>query len=222
MALGLLQWVHQRTTKVPISNLKSWKSTADMVKTVQDALKKVKDTPSVLVLGAKGRCGGGAVWFAEQCGLKSIQWDLEETKGGGPFPQLLQHDVLVNAIYLSEKIPPFITHDLIKTTKDRKLSVFVDVSCDTSNPNNPFPIYDQGTTLVSPVLNVVKDAPSVLPLDVIAIDHLPSLTPADSSTAFAADILPHLMLIKNTDTPVWKRAEDLFYQKVSLVKSSKL
>ena len=31
---------------------------------------------------------------------------------------------------------------------------FVDVSCDTSNPANPFPIYKDGTTLFKPVLRI--------------------------------------------------------------------
>ena len=31
---------------------------------------------------------------------------------------------------------------------------FVDVSCDTSNPFNPFPIYKDGTTLVKPIVRI--------------------------------------------------------------------
>lgn len=156
--------------------------------------------------------GGGAVWTAEQCGLKTIvKWDLEETKGGGPFPELLQHDILVNAIYLTSKIPAFLTPAMI--AQQRKLGVFVDVSCDTSNPNNPFPIYNQGTTLFDPVLRVVDDKKN--PLDVIAIDHLPSLLPAEASNGFSSDLLPHLLHLKDANSdPVWVRAEQLYYEKV--------
>jgi saccharopine dehydrogenase (NAD+, L-lysine forming) len=48
------------------------------------------------------------VWLAEQVGITSVtKWDMAETKSGGPFPTLVSgQDVLVNAIYLSDKIPP--------------------------------------------------------------------------------------------------------------------
>ena len=51
-----------------------------------------------------------------------------------------------------------------------------------------------------------------------AIDHLPSLLPAESSEAFSADLLPSLLEIKNRSThPVWQRAEKVFHEKVALL-----
>lgn len=103
MALGLLQWAYQqRTPSQTISDLKSWKTTDLLVAEVKKALAEVADKkagaggqaqPSVIVLGALGRCGNGAVWFAEQCGIKATKWDMEETKKGGPFPELLKASV---------------------------------------------------------------------------------------------------------------------------------
>jgi saccharopine dehydrogenase (NAD+, L-lysine-forming) len=223
MALAILQWALQRTPgSVPLKNLKSWKTIQAMVDSVKEALAKAtekKHEPRALVLGALGRCGGGAAWFAEQVGIKVTKWDLAETKSGGPFPELLTHDILVNAIYLREKIPAFLTTEFIQSFKDRQLSVFSDVSCDYTNPNNPFPIYSEGTTLVDPILSLIKKSESKQPLDVISIDHLPSLIPSDSSTDFSADLLPHLLLLHTPGghkAPVWTRAEKLFNDKVSL------
>lgn len=49
------------------------------------------------------------------------------------------------------------------------LSVVVDISCDTSNPHNPLPIYTESTTFANPSVRVQEGNP---PLDVIAIPTL--------------------------------------------------
>lgn len=44
-------------------------------------------------MGALGRCGTGACDFARKAGIPEeniIKWDINETKGGGPFPQILE------------------------------------------------------------------------------------------------------------------------------------
>ena len=84
---------------------------------------------------------------------------MAETKQGGPFPQILEHDILVNCIYLATPIPPFLTADTLRTPKDdkRALSVIVDVSCDVTNPHNPLPFYSDTTTFVQPVLHIADD-----------------------------------------------------------------
>ncbi len=38
--------------------------------------------------------------------------------------------------------------------KGRQLSVIVDVSCDTTNPNNPIPVYNVNTTFDKPTVPV--------------------------------------------------------------------
>jgi len=206
MALGLIGWANRKAGKT-MGARSSWKSTDAMIADCKAALAEFEETPSILVIGALGRCGKGATWVAEQCGLSVVKWDLEETKAGGPFPQLLDQDILVNCIYLKTKIAPFLTQEMIEG--DRQLSMFVDVSCDTSNPNNPFPFYNTGTTMDSPILQIVDDAKN--PLDVVAIDHLPSLIPTESSLGYSETLVPHLLDLKDTDSPVWKRAEELFY-----------
>jgi saccharopine dehydrogenase (NAD+, L-lysine-forming) len=49
-------------------------------------------------------------------------------------------------------------------------------------------------------------------LSVIAIDHLPTLLPRESSEAFCSDLLPSLKLLGKSDA-VWQRAENLFKEK---------
>jgi len=110
------------------------------------------------------------------------------------------------------KIPPFITEEILQ--KNKNLSIVVDVSCDTSNPNNPVPIYKETTSFVKPCLRITSGENSV---DVVAIDHLPSLVPYESSKEFADALIEHLLQFPTT--PVWTRAEDLFKEKlVSVLK----
>ena len=53
------------------------------------------------------------------------------------------------------------------------------------------------------------------PLDVIAIDHLPSLLPREASEDFCKDLLPHLLLLdRRKEVDVWRGAERLFREKV--------
>jgi saccharopine dehydrogenase (NAD+, L-lysine-forming) len=116
-------------------------------------------------------------------------------------------------IYLSDPIPPFVNNELL-AAPDRRLSVICDVSCDTTNPHNPIPVYTVNTTFTNPTVPVsVKSGP---PLSVISIDHLPSLLPRESSEAFSNDLLPSLRGLADwTHVPVWQRAEKLFKDKVA-------
>jgi saccharopine dehydrogenase (NAD+, L-lysine-forming) len=91
----------------------------------------------------------------EWCRDDIYKWDLAETAKGGPFSEILEVDVFVNCIYLSSHIPAFVTRDTIMAAgKDRRLSVVVDVSCDTTNPFNPIPIYNINTTFSKPTVAV--------------------------------------------------------------------
>lgn len=84
-----------------------------------------------------------------------IKWDMDETAKGGPFQEILDVDIFVNCIYLSSKIPPFVTHEQINAAgSGRRLRVVVDVSCDTTNPFNPIPIYNINTTFKDPTVPV--------------------------------------------------------------------
>mgnify|MGYP001027152418 FL=1 len=141
---------------------------------------------------------------------------MAETAKGGPFKEILDNDILINCIYLNPKAPkspPFLSLPLIeKHQNERRLSVISDVSCDTNNPNNPLPVYNSLTTFEKPTLTIF-DKP--LPLEVIAIDHLPSLVPRESSKDFTDQMIDHLIAFD--ESPVWQRALDVFNEKVATV-----
>ncbi len=89
-----------------------------------------------------------------------------------------------------------------------------DVSCDPTSPNNPLPIYERITSLDEPSLRLLEpSADTRVPLDLIAIDHLPTLLPRESSLEFSTSFLPHLLMLPE-NTAVWTRALDLFKQKL--------
>lgn len=172
--------------------------------------------PKVLVIGALGRCGRGAVDLCTQAGIPEeniIKWDMAETAKGGPFSEIVESDIFVNCIYLSDPIPPFLNEESLASEK-RNLSVVCDVSCDTTNPHNPVPIYTKNSTFKSPTIKVEGyDNP---PLSVISIDHLPSLLPREASEAFSQALLPSLLALKERKTSrVWQQAEELYNSKVA-------
>lgn len=174
--------------------------------------------PRVLVIGALGRCGRGAVELFEKVGVPSsnvLQWDMAETASGGPFSEIIQSDIFINCIYLTSAIPPFVDRDSL-SSPSRKLSVICDVSCDTTNPYNPIPVYDVNTTFEKPtVLVPTENKPA---LSVISIDHLPSLLPREASEAFSRALLPSLLRLRERrNARVWRQAEELFVEKVGLL-----
>ncbi|OQD75955.1 hypothetical protein PENDEC_c005G01866 [Penicillium decumbens] len=199
-----------------------------LIKSVSEAVEAGKKVaghyPQILVIGALGRCGKGAVQLAKDVGIPEsnlLKWDMEETKKGGPFKEIVESDIFVNCIYLSAPIPKFVTVESL-STPDRKLSVVCDVSADTTNPNNPIPIYDITTTFDKPTVPVTLPAGTQgPPLSVISIDHLPSLIPRESSEQFSEALMPSLLQLKERTTArVWKQAEDLFKQKVATLPES--
>ena len=149
-----------------------------------------------------------------------LEWLTNATAKGGPFSENVESDIFINCIYLTTKIPNFVDMPSLDTP-NRKLSVVCDVSADTTNPNNPIPIYTVATAFDKPTVPVeVRDGPV---LSVISIDHLPSLLPREASEAFSNDLLPHLLQLKNwRRDPVWARAEKLMQEKISTLPKSEL
>jgi saccharopine dehydrogenase (NAD+, L-lysine-forming) len=92
------------------------------------------------------------------------------------------------------------------TTDARNLRVIGDIACDPQSDFSPIKVYGSETTWDAPVLRV-HDAP---PLDVMAIDNLPSLLPVESSADFAAQLLAHLGTLGQIDNGVWGRAKQEF------------
>ncbi len=163
--------------------------------------------PKAMVIGAAGRCGAGAAEFFRELDVELTLWDLEQTRDGGPFEQILEHDIFINCVFVSTRIPPFLTSGLL--TGPRRLSIICDVSCDPSGEMNPLPIYKECTTFADPLQRVVEGEN---PLDLIAIDHLPSLLPRESSEDFSNQLLPHLLKLKASGEGVWTDARSRYEQ----------
>jgi len=213
-ALSLMAWANQQRGESPILGaISSRPSREALINDVRKQLDGV-ELPQVLVLGALGRSGQGALELCKAVGVPSIEWDLAETKSGGPFPELLDVDVLVNCVYVQTAIPPFVTDETLHTPS-RKLGVICDVSCDPYGDCNPLPIYSRCTSFENPTMRLIE---SPQPLDLIAIDHLPSLLPVESSEDFCSQLMPYLLQSDNLEEGVWRRAFELFQQKCEFAK----
>ncbi len=209
-ALAVLAWANQQQQVTPpLMDISSYKDKQQLLADIGQALNKLANKPKLLVIGAKGRSGSGAVDLAKALSLEVLEWDLVETKKGGPFEQINQVDIFVNCVLISQDLPPFITKELLNK-EQRKLSVIVDVSCDPYGSYNPLPIYQQCTTFQTPCLRI--DDNQIL--DLIAIDHLPSLLPKESSEDYGEQLLTHLLTLDDKRQGVWPNAQALFQQKI--------
>lgn len=164
--------------------------------------------PKAIVIGALGRVGTGAADLCQAMGIAVTKWDMAETAHGGPFPEILDHDLFLNCIFARPGTPVFVPH--AAKTADRKLTAIGDVACDPDSDYNPVPIYDRATTWDAPVIRT-HDSP---PLDVMAIDNLPSMLPVESSEDYAGQLLPSLLALDDLTTGVWGRAEIEFNKHV--------
>jgi saccharopine dehydrogenase (NAD+, L-lysine-forming) len=159
---------------------------------------------TALVIGALGRSGRGARAAFAAAGIEPTCWDLAETRDLDR-PALLAHEVMVNAVLATTPVPPFLREEDLDDPA-RRLRTLCDVTCDVGSPLNVLPVYDRTTDWDEPVRPLRKEPP----LDLIAIDNLPSLLPRESSTDFSAALLPHLLTLGAGDGGPWDRCLDRF------------
>ena len=210
-AIGLMAWTAEQLGKGPgPASIGVYSSRYALVTELKfnlgNALEKRARKPNAIVIGALGRVGTGANDCLESLGLAVTKWDMAETAHGGPFPEILEHDIFVNCILAREGVPLFVPTSALDAPH-RRLSVIADVSCDPSSPFNPIPIYDQATSFDDPVIRVTNGTP---PLDVMAIDNLPSMLPVESSQDYAAQLLPSLLTLHEIEKGIWARAKEIF------------
>ncbi|GJL82153.1 MAG: saccharopine dehydrogenase [marine bacterium B5-7] len=207
-ALGVRLWAG-RQNEGPDFKLSPQRPAANqqnLLATIKTRLGKIPEdrarAPKAIVIGALGRCGRGAVSLFEKLELECTRWDIGETAIGGPFAELIDYDIVVNTVLLNQPIPPFLTPELIERPQ-RRLGIIADVSCDPGNPGNPLPLYDHVTTFQQAAIRVID---SDNPLDIIAVDHLPSLLPMESSMDFSSQLTPLLETLPD-GSDAWHRCE---------------
>lgn len=166
--------------------------------------------PRAIIIGALGRVGTGAADLCEAMGVAVTKWDIAETASGGPFPEVLQHEIFLNCILARPGCPVFVPASA-KTDPTRKLTVIGDIACDPTSDFSPIKVYDRATDWDAPALRVAENPP----LDVTAIDNLPSLMPVESSQDYAAQLLPSLLTLTALDSGVWGRAKTEFDRHVA-------
>ncbi|MFC9700011.1 saccharopine dehydrogenase [Streptomyces sp. NPDC056943] len=166
---------------------------------------------TAVVIGAYGRAGLGASDALRTAGVEPSRWNSAETRALDR-DALLAHDILVNAIGIDHPVAPFLTKADLDDPR-RRLSVIGDVTCDVGSDLNALPVYDRVTDWEHPV-EQLRRRPR--PLDVIAIDNLPSLLPAEASRAFSADLWPLLLALRE-GTPVWERCLHVFRSAVGSI-----
>lgn len=158
------------------------------------------ERPRAIIIGALGRVGTGVADLCTAMNVPVTKWDMAETASGGPFPEILQHEIFLNCILARPGCPVFVPESAKKA--QRALTVIGDIACDPTSDFSPIKVYDRATDWLLPALRV-WDSP---PLDVMAIDNLPSLLPVESSEDYAGQLLPSLLTLKDLNGGVWVRA----------------
>lgn len=162
------------------------------------------NVPRVLIIGALGRTGRGAAALCDALGLHTTCWDRADTALGGPFPEVLRHEIALICLPPAARAPVLVPESV--RSDPRTLRVIGDLSGTAGMKTSPIHVNDRPTDWAHPVRRVVGRPP----LDVMAIDTLPSLLPLEASADFAAQILPHLLALDRLDQGVWARAHDAF------------
>jgi hypothetical protein len=134
--------------------------------------------PSVLLIG-HGTVGKACEAVLKLFGITPTIWT---SKSVPSVEAVRDHEILLHAIRLDKNKPVAPFFRLTDFTESMRLSVICDLTCDAHHPHNTLPLYDTYTTRSHPVRTISK----VPRVDLIAIDHLPSLDPVASSNAFSA------------------------------------
>ena len=93
-ALGIEAWAHQQLH--PDSELGSvfpYPNEQALIAHIKDVVARAGRQPRVLVIGALGRCGRGAVDLCLKAGIDAenvLKWDMAETAKGGPFMEIIE------------------------------------------------------------------------------------------------------------------------------------
>uniref|UniRef100_A0A6C0KP99 Alanine dehydrogenase/pyridine nucleotide transhydrogenase N-terminal domain-containing protein n=1 Tax=viral metagenome TaxID=1070528 RepID=A0A6C0KP99_9ZZZZ len=181
--------------------LTPWSSFQKMLESVEPFLQNANANAnakpiSIGILGLEGRCGQGVKSVLNLLNLPFTQLTRESHTDS-----FKNFDIFYNCILLDESYQGIWFSE--KTRFNKPITI-VDVSCDSSKPNNPIKLYTKSTTWESPVYKY-NDLVSI-----IAIDNMPSLLPKESSYSFSKSLTQELL---NEDSHIWENALFLFYEK---------
>lgn len=167
-----------------------------------------REPERALVIGSRGRSGRGAMEALEVAGCRVTRWDRPDTVVLDK-AALLDHDLLVNCVVSTARADqPFV--DAGDVAAPRRLRTIGDVTCDVTSDANLLPVNTAVTTWERPVRDV---GTAEAPLEVIAIDNLPSLLPRESSESFSAELTPLLPDLADRGGP-WASALEWFRRHV--------
>jgi len=208
-AVALKCWAAQQQDDA-VDPLDTYPNSNDLIDDVSaDLNATLLPRPSVIVIGAKGRVGTGARDLCASVDVRTTAWDMDETAHGGPFPEVLDHDIFLNCILATPGCPVFVPPSA--SAAQRRLTVIGDIACDPTSEFSPIKVYDQTTTWDDPAIRVHDDPP----LDVTAIDNLPSLLPVEASQDFARQLLPSLLKLDELEAGVWALARAIFDREIA-------
>ena len=167
--------------------------------------------PSIALLGTRGQCGVGAVMVLNELGLDYTSLSRQSLLDPDVDHALSGYDIIVNCMAVDETTPKFLSPENIGS--DSKLRIVSDIGCETNN-NNPILLRGPLSSIDEPIYEVPTNG---RPVYVIAIDHLPAITPLESSQAFSSQMTPLLFsLLDGAKTPPWINAQEVFLRALTL------
>lgn len=208
-SLSLLTWIKRCKTASSKFAIPEYFSNVEVLfEKLTDGLRNAPK-PSGLVIGAKGKCGSGALSVLNKYNIVNTEWGTKETKDPVNNHLLFKNHLLFNCINLKGRIQPFITTNQLNSPG--ALSIITDISCDPESSYNPLPIYEKCTTLSNPSMPITSTKANI---EIIAIDNLPSFLPKESSVDFSRQLLPHIteLLSIGSRSESWNRAASYYYE----------
>lgn len=160
----------------------------------------------IAITGALGRAGQGAHQFFKEMNMRPSLYDLGDLETDQDKQRLLKAHIIVHCVGATKRGNFSITEKDLKYSTN--LKVLSDVTCDFTSDHHMFPFYKTGTSFLKPTILCQG-------VSIIAIDHLPSLLPLESSRDFGKifqHLLHELLVYGLSNSDIWNRTH-LHYTK---------
>lgn len=167
------------------------------------------------LIGPSGACGAGARELLSALGLTWTPIRHANLNADIGDEDLFAFDLLINCMAVDETTPKILSPS--RCPRDARLSVIADIGCET-NDNNPVLLRDGLSTLDAPFL--ARDRGDGRICDILSVDHLPALTPRESSEQVSKQLFPLLdnyISGSELDSP-WQNARNIFHSSINKIK----